>query len=713
MKIKISLSVALVLSSLLVADESSRLGTIGVDDNSILDDSGIGSKSSVLAKQIKIQNSAEFFNPYKAISLEAGVDIRFNDPWGMNITHKVRGKSNRNIGETLEGLPLKGIGPGGGLATMVDIENIEAISIEKGAIKADSGFGYGSDNGMVDMSMKRPLKEFGATLKQSLGSENFTKTYLRVDSGEIKDVARFFVSASFSEADKYKGKGKGLNRKNIEFGAINSSQSDIEWEIYGIYNDQLSHGYKGLSYAQSKDLKANKNLDYQTIDRTKSDYYDYNLQDFQTYTLFGKLKIPLASDTYFTFRPYFLNDKGYSYATNGANVQDWVVDHDTYGGVVELESKLGDAKFKAGWWYQEDEPPGPPTSQKLRKPDTLEFVKWQTLVEVEKKHKFSSPFITYEQLFGNTLVEAGLKYLYLNSPRLVTYKTAGVGDGSYKDALAQANNVAFVREDRDYEIFLPNIGVTHFLDDYSSIKASYGRNWNTLAYSNYNETLPQDTVLKMYSMLKPEESDNFDIGYTYQDSRLSFNSTAFYSKLKNVGGVFYDPVLNTNISQNTAKATSYGLELSGGYDILSNLTLNASATYNRYAFTEDIRSAAASYIKTKDKQHPDVPKFFGNIWAEYDLNGYVFAPILRYLGKRNVDVEGKYSVNSYYLFDLSINKEIKLEDNHALELSLSATNLFNKKYISTFGASHINVSPEATYTMGSPRAIFASLTLRY
>jgi len=713
-KLRLSVTASIVICNLhLYADEAKQLNTVNVNDTAIIEDSTIGSKNVVSDKEIQISSSAELINPYKAISLEPGADIRFNDPWGMSISHKIRGKSDRNIGETMEGLPLKGIGPGGGLATMVDIENIGSISVEKGAIKADSGFGYGSDNGMVDMHMKRPADTLEATIKQSIGSDGFSKTFLRVDSGEVADAVKFFVSASTMEADKWKGNGKGVDRNNFEFGVASPSKQSIQWEVYGIYNDQFQHNYKGLTYAQSKDLDTNSELDYQTTNPATSDYYDYNKQDFQTWTLFGKLKLPISSVSSLTFRPYFLHDEGYSYSTNGTKVQDWLVDHDTYGGVIEYETKISDAKIKAGWWYQEDEPPGPPTSIKLRTAGTLAFDSWSTLVRIEEKHTFSSPYLTYEQAFGNTVVEAGLKYLWVSSPELVTYNTTGVGDVSYEEAIAQAPSVAYTRPSHTFGVFLPNIGFTHFLDDYSSLKASYGRNWNTLSYSNYNASLSETLVQQMWSALRPEESDNFDIGYAYQDDRLNFSTTLFYSLVKNVGGNFYDPALNRTYAQNTAEADSYGVEIAIGYKPLGNLSLNASGTYNRYAFTTDIQSAANTYIACEGHQHPDVPKFFGNVWAEYDLMGYKISPILRYVGKRYVDTLGQYSIDPYTLVDLSVNKEFKLDNGRSLGLSLSATNLLNEKYISTFSASEINLVPETTYTVGSPRALFASIQYKY
>jgi len=725
-KIMISIATSTLLCSVLVT-QGSALELEEASIAEVYEETGIGSKAVVSAKEIELTSSAELLNPYKSISLEAGVDIRTNDPFGMDITHKIRGKSDRNIGETLEGLPLKGIGPGGGLSTMVDIENVSSVSVEKGAIKADSGFGYGSDNGMVDMKMKKPTKKFSTDLKQALGSYNFTKTYIRVDSGEVADTAKFFVSGSLTKADKFKGKGESPNRKNFALGVTNTSGQKVEWELYTIYNDEKKHNYKGLTYEQSKDLSRYKDYDFNTqltgVRSEDSSYYDHNKQDFQTYTVVGKLKIPLSKNDSVSFRPYFLNDKGYSYSGSGENVIEWLVDHDTYGGVLEYVHEFDNAKIKAGYWYQEDEPPGPPTSRKILNASTMEFIKWERIVGVNQNHIFNAPFLTYEHRVQNTIIEAGLKYLWLSSPALTSYKTAGIGDVSYETALSQVSAVDFTLESNGYEVFLPNLGVTHYLNDDSYIKVSYGRNYNTpnygfggsmISYFN-NAAVNKDTTLiqKMWDALKPEESDNIDLGYAYEGSKYSFESSLFYSKVINVGGTFYDPILDYNYQQNIAEAESYGVELSAGYKVSKDLLIKGAATYNHYAFTSDIEASSGAYIKTKGNQLPDVPLFFGNLSAEYDLKGYKFVPIARYLGKRYVDVEHNYTIDPYYLLDLSVSKEFKIDEKQSLSLSVACTNLLDEEYISTFGASELNVKPDITYTVGAPRTFFASLSYKY
>lgn len=720
-KIVFSSFVAILLSQQILhaKNEAVKLEKASLETE-VYEESSIGSKSFVNAKKMKIASSAEQLNPYKAVSLEAGVDIRNNDPFGMSVTHKIRGKSSSVSSVSLEGLALKGPGPGSALPTMVDMENLKTISVEKGAVKADSGFGFGNDGGMVDMKIKRPLDEFSTEIKQSLGSYNFRKTYLRVDSGKVSDIAKVFISSSLTDADKFKGSGKSVDRKNFSFGITNTSNQNIEWEVYGIYTDLKSHAYKGLTYEQSKNLSRYHDLDFQDTDNTSGDYYDYTKTDFQTYTIISKLKIPLGDENSLSVRPYFLNHKGTRYIGNGSNVIDWFVDHNTYGTIVEYEHKVDDAKIKLGYWYQIQEAPYPPLRQKMRDANGLGFKKWVRLVDATKQFEFQAPYATYELSFGNTIIEAGLKYLWLKSPELVNYNTAGIGDVSNDTALSQASVIDFTLPRNTSEVFLPNIGITHYLNDNSYATLSYGRNYNVPAYyfgasmqSVFQKIgKDQSKIRQMWANIKPEISDNIDIGYSYSSEKTTFNTTAFYSKVKNVGGTFYDPVYDMEYTQNSAEAQSYGLEIAAKYQFNQKFFMQTALTYNKYAFTKDIQSDSNSYIKTKGNQLPDVPLFFGNVSAEYDLEGYKITPIVRYLGKRYVDVTHNYDIGDSFLVDLSVNKEFKL-DRHKLSLSLACTNLFDKKYISTFSASDINIIPETTYTVGAPRTFFASLSYKY
>lgn len=734
---RLSLLAICLASAFAQAEEMTpTLSEVMVWSEGLQDDCGIGSTHVVKREKIEFFNGAGMISPYQAISLEPGVDIRNNDPLGVNVTRRIRGQSSRsNTAETLEGLPLKGIGPGFGLSTMVDMENVDSIAIEKGGIRADSGFGFGGKNGMVDLRIMPPSKTFTSTVKQSLGTDNFSKTYARLDTGELVGAARIFLSASHTEGDKFKGPGTGINRDNLAFGASGGSPQGVEWEIYGIYNDQQRDSYRGLTYAQSTDLSHNWNLDYNAI-RTGNaandiNYYGYNREDYQTSALIGKLRIALDSDASLTFRPYYMKEKGHvlsgsastlvNYANKTNVVLDWLVDHYTFGAVTEYEKKWKDSAIKLGYWYGEIEPPGPPTSRKAY--DTkMNFLGWERIVGVEKRHVFNAPYVTYQQVLDKTVFDAGLKYLHLDTPALVSYKTAGIGNVSYDQALSQASVVDFTLPSKAHNLLLPSIGATHYLNDTALIKASYGKNYDTPSYDfvsgmfNYFKAIGYDNqkFQRMWSALKPEESDDFDLGYRYSSDRLSLISTLYYKRMTNINGNYYDPSLNLSYSQNVGTGRAYGLEFGSGYKLSNNLSLNLAFTYDNSAYTSDIPAAGGTTIAVKGKQLPDRPNYYGNLSAVYKLDGYRIAPVLRYLGQRYVDVQNQYSIGANWLMDLSVAKSVAMGDGHKLEFSLNVMNLFDRKYISTISTSDLNTTLNGpSYMVGGTKSVFASVQYKY
>lgn len=729
---KLSLLAACMLSTSVQAEETkSTLETVTVKATPVQNSSSIGTREVVSKEEIQTFFNRTMINPYEAISLEPGVDIRFNDPTGTNITYKIRGNSSRGYGLILEGLPIKGIGIGQPMGNMVDMENIDNITVDKGATAADGRFGFGS---LVDMNITRPKDRFSSNIKQTIGSDSLSKTYIRFDTGNIGGISAFF-SGSVTDADKFKGSGKAVDRKNFSFGITGGLPGGIEWEVFGIYNDQKRDLYKGLTYEQSTSLSNNRNLDYNPVKTGNAaddiSYYAYNREDYRVSTILGKLRIPFGQNSSLTFRPYFLNDKGHAYSGSRSTMVNYqpqnnvivesLVDHDTFGAVLEYEKQWQNSHLRIGYWHGEHEPPGPPTARKVR--DTnLNFIGWANLYGVGKRHTFDVPYVGYQHIFDRTIIETGLKHLRLATAKYISYNTAGIGDVSHSQARAQASKVDFTLPSNDYTIWLPNIGVTHYLDDTSLISASYGKNYDMpeIGFANgainYFKNLGYDEekIQNMWAKrIRPEESNDFDLGYSYSSERLSFASVLYYKKMKYLSTSYYDAALDLTYSQNAGSGRAYGLELSSGYRASNNLSINLALTYGRSSFTEDIPSLTGT-IGTKGKQLPDRPKLYGNLSAIYDLNGFKIAPVVRYLGQRYADVLNQYSAGSTWLADLSIGKDITLGDGHKLQFSLSAMNIFDKKYISTISTSDTNTTQTGpTYIVGAPRSVFASLQYRY
>ncbi|MDX9715108.1 MAG: TonB-dependent receptor [Dissulfurispiraceae bacterium] len=725
------------LSGFVQAEEvTSTLDAITITETQD-ESSGIGTREVVTREKIETFNNFGMTNAYQAISLEPGVDVRYNDHTGTNASYKIRGKSSRGQALILEGLPFKGIGIGQPISDVADMENIETITVEKGAVPANGNFGFGN---LIDMRFLRPSDKFSATAKQTFGSYSFTKSYIRLDSGDLGRGIKFFFSGSLTDSDKFKGPGNGLDRNNFAFGITGGSPQGVEWELFGIYNSEKQDSYKGLTYAESTDLANNWRLDYNPtrtgIASNDIKYYAYNRQNYRTSTILGKLKIPLGQDVNLTFRPYFTNDRGYALSGSSSTMINFVsqsnvvveslLNRNTYGAVMELEKKWKDSHLNVGYWYGNHEPPGPPTTRKAR--DTnLNFLGWVNIYGTTR-YSYRAPYVGFTKVFDKTVVDAGLKYMSISSARFTSYNTAGIGDVSADQALSQVSSVDFVLPSNTHSVWLPSIGATHYLNNKSSIKASYGRNfdWPEFGWAgsaiSYFRTLraanPATAEQKLQDLwatrIRPQESDNFDLAYRYSAGQFSFTSTLYYERLKYVSTSIYDPTVNLTYSQNSGNGRSYGLEIGSEYKISNNFNINAAFSYNNSAFTSDVQTGISTTVAAKGKQLPDRPKLYGNISAVYDLYGFKIAPVLRYLGKRYADVLNQYSVSDTWLTDLSLSKDVSIGGVQKLKFSLSLLNLFDKKYISTISTSDTNTNQGApTYLVGVPRSVFVSLQYRY
>lgn len=730
----LSLLAACLAAGFAQADEAiPTLGAVTVKGEASLENVSVGARTVVTQEEMRTFNNFGMTNAYQAISLEPGVDVRANDPTGTNASYKIRGNSSRGQALILEGLPFKGIGIGQPISDLADMENIESITVEKGAVPANGNFGFGN---LIDLRFMRPSDKFSTTAKQVLGSHDFTKTFARLDTGNFRGGIKAFFSGSLTDTDKFKGPGKGLERDNFAFGLTGGSPDGVEWEVFGIHNDEKRDLYKGLTYAQSTDPGRYWALDYNPartgIATDDIKYYAHNREDYRTSTILGKLKFPFGQDASLTFRPYFTNDSGNAWSGSSQTMVNFVqkqnvvveslLDRNTFGAVLEYEKTWPDSRFAVGYWYGEHEPPGPPTARKAR--DTnLGFLGWVNLYGVNDRYSYRAPYVAFSKTHNRTVVDAGLKYLSIGSAEFVSYNTTGIGDVGYEQAKSQASGVDFILPSNTRRLWLPSIGATHYLNETSSLKASYGKNfdwpeygWASSAISLFKQLGYDEQELQHLwaTRIRPQESDDFDLDYRYASNRFAFTASLYYKRKKNLGVSIYDPAVNLTYSQNSGEGRSYGVEFGSSYRASDNLTLDVALSYNDAAFTSDVQTGVSTTVAAKGKQLPDRPRLYGNVSAVYDLNGYRIAPAVRYLGKRYADVLNQYSVDGTWLADLSVSKNVTVGAGHRLRFSLSALNLFDEKYISTISTSDINTNQGApTYLVGATRSVFASMEYQY
>jgi len=693
-------------------------------------------KTKITEKGIEAMGPGGQMSVPKAITLIPSVNQQSVDPVGLadvsNYHESFRfrgieptGGGNPATPTNVENVPVTGR-PGGG-ANIFDLENFESIAIYKGGVPADKAFGLTDIGGKIDMEVKKPAKEFKFNLKQALGTHNFRRTFTRLDSGAFSSGTAGFLSYSNTFGDKWKGEGES-NRNNAMLGVSQKIGDGLNIEAFSIYNKAEVNTYRPLNFQQTTSLGKNYNFDY-TDNKSDYFYYGYNKNDFQDYNIFANIEYSFDNSSSISVKPFYWKDDGYYLETitmkNGNNrVRKWDIDHDLTGVLAQYSLKMLSAGLNVGYFYLEQERPGPPTSWKLYKVgDTgLTFDKWQLLSNTSK-HRQHMPFVSGKYAIGRFNFDGGIKYLRYEMPDITTYDTRGIGDVSYDAALGMATSVETNASaaSKDFNKILPNFGVSYMMTDSLSGYFSYGRNYG-ISVALYPYFISQKsafyakgiTLQDLWDKQEMEIADNFDLGLRYITDKLYVVPTVYYARHKNKAATYYDDSVGVTFPATVFNANAYGFELEAGLLPMENLSLYGSFSYNRFYFSQNIYNSSGNIIAIDGNQVPDAPEFLVKGILSYNIADFTFSPVIRYTSSRYGDILHNEKIDSAALFDFNITYTtafpgIKMKQ---LAVSLSFSNIFNKEYIGIINTADYKTLG-SSYQSGAPFTMFASASVSF
>lgn len=690
--------------------------------------------STVSAQGVSTFGGPAQTNPYRAIDLLPSVNLSGTDAYGLTVDQnflRIRGISAytfSNLAMTVNGIPSTINVGNGGMGNLWDLENVESVSLIRGAIPADKGLGFGNLAGAMDLTLKAPARQFSTMGRVAYGSENFHKAFARIDSGEFGSGTSFFISGSDASADKWRGAGD-QNRRNVSLGLAQNLGSDGKLEIYAVHNSFERNEYRGLSYAQSQNLGTYNNLDYNTqktgVAAQDALYYGYNRQQFDEDNVFAKLSWKFGDDTEVRLKPYWSKTEGYRYASSGSNVVRMDIDQEQTGLVAEILTKLAGQSLTAGWWTQRIETIPPPLGQKvysINSSGNLVFNRWGILADMGKRD-YDSPYLNLSGGSGPFKYTAGLRYLHFTLPGITSYTSTGIGDIEREAALAlnPAINKSLTTDQASYNALLPSLALQWAFSPTLEGRLSAGRNvgnpWLGPLYSTYmsNVTRFQTAGISLQSLwnsLRLEKADTVDLGLSWRGERLTLAPTLYYTRFKDKQVTAYDAAVGVSYLQSGVDAHAYGAELEAVWAASSNLNLIGSLSWNVNKLDDNIVSAAGTSLASKGKQVPDTPQWLAKLGATYKQGAWSLSPMVRYVGERYGDALNTEKVAAYTVADIHSSYKFGRQGDFAwLEVGASVLNLFDKQYISTINAGQDDARPGATtYYPGAPRTWMLSLS---
>ena len=691
-------------------------------------------------------------NPVKALDLIPSVNGQNADPYGMaanqppsNQAVRIRGESASSSGtpgsiRTIEGIPLTGA-PGGG-ASILDLENSDGLTIYRGAIPPNRGLGWANIAGNLDIAMLKPAEKFGLFAKQSYGSFDFNRTFARIDSGRLATDTQLFGSFSYTTAEKWRGEGDAPDyRNNAEFGIAQKFSDQVKLEIYGFHNNFAQDDYRPLNDSQATNLSQFNEFDFnpRLTGNPAQDiyYYGFNNQQFEDNSLFTHLEIRPTANSRVSIKPYYWHDQGYYLLGVPAilgqpGVRRWDIDHEQYGVITEYEQRMSglplfdESRFTLGYWYQSQQPPGPPSSWKayqVTSSGDLKFTGW-ALLNQQSDHVFHSPYALFNGRLGNFRMDVGGRYIHQEIAAITSYQTQNLPDVSYDEVFGFNPKIdpgASVGS-RSINEFLPYLGLNYSVADNTQVYLAYGKTigaGKVNQYPNYMQSRSAFervgvTLQQIWDTLEPEIADKFDLGLRISDCHWYIAPTFYYSKSENKPVNAFDPQVGVSYLQN-ADATGYGAELEFGMDANSQLSLFTALSYNIFEFDGDIRTAANTVISTSGKQIPDAPELMAKLGIVYrPTSQFSISPVVRYVSSRYGDALNTVRIPSYTVADLSINyREHAVPKVGDVSFGLDFLNLFDTQYIAIISATDDQRPGTTSYYPGAPFAVVGTISLKF
>jgi len=674
-------------------------------------------------------------SPLKAIEKLPSVNFQSADPFGTyewSSRVSIRGFNQNQLGYTLDGIPLGdstyGNNNGLHIGRAIISENIGVTRVSQGSgsigTQATNNLG-----GTLEFFSADPSDGFGVDANLTYGSENTIRGFGRVNFGEA-DGIRGFISGVYHNAEKWKGGG---DQRNWQINAKAIIPVGVaEFDAYFAYSDRAEQDYQDLSlemiarlgydhdnffpdYATA--IRAAQGVFTAPINNLDDSYYDASGLRKDTLAAYG-LTAPLGDGVTFKIKAYYHDNTGqgtwgtpYVPSPNGVPMSIRTTEYDIQRGGVfsSLNAEVGDHEITVGGWYEHND-----FTQARR------FYAYESLTTPGRDHmKFQrNPFFTQWLFDFNTDT---LQYYVQDKISLgdLTINLGWKGFQVNNEADPRIQGALAAGKIKSTDWFQPHAGVAYKLTDKAEIFGGFTQ--VTRAFVSSATSGPFSTTQAGFNALiarglKPEESDTYELGARYNDSVFNGVIGVYYVNFRNrLLGVQTGAgiVGNPAILQNVGSVRSIGFEAAGDLRLGGGLTLFASYSYTDASYRDDVVTPTA-IIPTKGKDVVDTPKHLLRGEIAYDSDSFFGRIGANYMSKRYFNYLNDRSVSSRVLVDATIGYRFDMGMRTPIELQLNATNLLDKKYVSTIGSNGFgNSGDNQTLLAGAPQQFFATVKVGF
>ena len=713
-----------------------------------------------------LEKMAPTGNAIDKLKYTPGVNVSSDDSTGLSgFNFTMRGMSSDQVGVSLDGIPVNDSGNYNLYPNLLgDPENLGEVFATQGSSEIDAPH-IGSSGGNIGLVTLRPEKDFGVFGKQTIGSNNLRKTFVRLNTGEYMGLSNY-ISASHTEADKWRGEGVLRADKftlnslfdDHEGNSLNAVINYHQQDNYNYSNPSLAqyntYG-RGFDYLDSPTYNSNGKIRTGTGTTvngvTRGTGYSVLMRNpFENVTASLTGRFQLRDDLLLTVAPYY-------YWANGGSFSSFTGPYSlnrttgNAGGNYNLGNLPTSAAYNAdgtpnnGLYYR-------PSITETWRPGINTSLKW----EINDEHTFSTgywyerarqrqsqPFIPLDSAGkptdispgyddGSAVVDAngntiqGRNYftvtpahkLFVQDVWSVTPDLSLTAGVAYDYSERKGNNkgsLSAVKEKRDktYHEFLPSFSAAYQVNEENQAFYNLTRNMRTPPnYVLYNKG---DSI-----SLKPELSWNQELGWRFATEDVALSATLFYLQFKD------RQISSYNVAEGDYEMLNVGTVVNKGIELeLSGLLPHDFNYYASYTYTKAEQQDTLLYrgidMPTQGKDVAGVPRNMFNASLGWDNGRYYSNIVGKYVGKQYGDMTNDQSIDDYTIADLNLGVHLPVNKNlmKSATIRLSVTNLFDKDYLSgvkTTQFSSVDYDPSPTayvnadpyYTIGEERTVSVS-----
>lgn len=704
-------------------------------------------------------------NALKAIEKLPSVNFQSSDPfgnyeWSQRVT--IRSFNQNQLGFTFDGIPLGDMSYGNHnglhITRAISSENIGSVRVSQGAGSLGTQ-STGNLGGTVETFSADPADylsggAFGAQGNLTYGSDETWRAFGRIALG-TKDGIRGFLSYGYGSTDKWKGQGTQDQHMGNAKVVIPLGEAKIDGWLS--YSDRREQDYQDMSmgmirrlgwkwdntypgYARAIDY-ADRLNDVDLISNTGGSpfpdgLYDYSGASVATgqvypgnvtsaddayYDAAGLRKdwlgsigltTPLGENANFKIKGYYHNNSGmglwatpYTRSPNGVpmSIRTTEYDMDRIGVFGSVDYTIGIQTLSAGAWYE---------NNKFHQARRFYAFASRTNPGLSFRDYPKNPFATqWEFDFTTNTFQYHVQDKIDLGTVTINLGWKGFSVTNKADAVVRATFPEGKIKAQDW--FQPHAGFAVELNPEMEVFGGFTQ--VTRAFASATTTGPFSTNQAGFDQingdLKPEASDTYELGLRYHNPVFNGTLGAYLVNFRNrlLAVQVGSPIQGlASALQNVGGVRALGFEAAGDLKLGQGFGVYASYSYTDATYRDDVLNSSDGTLVAaiKGKTVVDSPKHMLRGELNYD-QGPLFARIgANYMSKRFYSYTNDASVPSRVIVDASIG--YRLTDK--IEVQLNASNLFDKKYVSTIGSGGFGNSGDAqTLLVGAPQQFFATL----